>query len=468
MARYRRTTLIMVACAAVLAGLIISRRVYLEPQIWWLIFLPALLLLKRRNLTSLLLVIIIGLGIGLWRGGQFMQKLDDISAYNGRQVVVRATAKSDAVYSKFNSQLEFTAGNVMVQPEGRPLAGIFKISGFGEPMVYRGDTIQVTGKLYPTRGSNQARISYAQIETISSDTSWLNNFTREFAAGIRSALPEPLSSFGLGILIGQRNTMSEEMTAQLTTVGLVHIVAVSGYNLTIMVRGISRLKLGSKYQQLIASITLIGLFVVITGFSASIVRAALISGLGLWAWYYGRKARPLLLLLFTAAATSLARPFYIWGDLGWYLSFLAFFGILIIAPAISSRLFKRSPRFVALVVLETLAAEIMTLPLIMMIFGQLSIVALLANAIIVPLVPVAMLLSTVAGLAGILAAPIAGWFAWPAVLIMTFMLDVVKLLAAVPSAMVHATISPSLMAGFYTIVMAVTLISYKKAKTAKL
>ncbi|MEX1995273.1 MAG: ComEC/Rec2 family competence protein, partial [Candidatus Saccharimonadales bacterium] len=386
MKRYRRTTLIMVACVAVLLGLVAARRVSFSPEAWCFIFLPTLLLLKSKNLTSLLIVITLGLGVGLWRGGQFMHKLEDINTYSGRQITVQAVAKSDATYSKFNTQLEFTAGNITVQPEGRPLAGMFKISGFGIPMVYRGDTVQVTGKLYPARGSNQARMSYAQLETISADSSWLNKFTREFAAGIRNALPEPLSSFGLGILIGQRNTMSEEMTVQLTTVGLVHIVAVSGYNLTIMVRGISRLKLGSKYQQLMLSITLIGLFVVITGFSASIVRAALISGLGLWAWYYGRKARPLVLLLFTAAVTSLARPFYIWGDLGWYLSFLAFFGILVIAPAISRRLFKRPLKLLSLVVLETLAAEIMTLPLIMMIFGQLSIVALLANAIIVPLV----------------------------------------------------------------------------------
>ncbi|MEX1995274.1 MAG: hypothetical protein WD887_00655, partial [Candidatus Saccharimonadales bacterium] len=65
-----------------------------------------------------------------------------------------------------------------------------------------------------------------------------------------------------------------------------------------------------------------------------------------------------------------------------------------------------------------------------------------------------------------LVAPIAGWFAWPAVLLMTFMLDIVKILAGIPSAMVHATISPSLMASFYAIVLVVTLISYKKAKTA--
>lgn len=464
MRRFKRTTLIGVGCAAVLAGLALSRRISFEPQAWILLLAPLFLLLGRRDRVSLLLVVTLGLGIGLWRGTIFMQKLTDIKALSGQVVTIQATAKSDSVYS-FGSQLEFTAGEVVLtQPEQKRLAGIFKISGFGVPMVYRGDQVEVTGKLYPMRGSNQARIAYAQLGKISQDTSLLNAITRRFSAGIQNALPEPVASFGLGILVGQRNTMPEEMNEQLKTVGLVHIVAVSGYNLTILIRGVSRLRLGSKYQQLVLSLSLIAVFVVITGFSASIVRAALVSMLGLLAWYYGRQVRPVLLLLFAAALTAMARPFYIWGDLGWYLSFLAFFGILVIGPTIIRRFFKRQPRLLTLVVIETLAAEVMALPLIMMIFGELSLIALLANAIIVPLVPLAMLLSAVAGLAGMLIAPIAGWFAWPAVLLMTFMLDVVQVLSKVPSALVHVTISLAAMLIFYGLVLATVVVAHKKAK----
>ncbi|MEX2006602.1 MAG: ComEC/Rec2 family competence protein [Candidatus Saccharimonadales bacterium] len=467
MKRYRRTTLIMVAALAVLAGLVAARRVHIEPAAWWLIFAPALLLLKHKNITSLTIVIILGLGIGLWRGGLFMQKLDEIKALAGQEVTIQATARSDSIYAR-GSQLEFTAGEVsLLKPTSKPLTGIFRVSGFGEPIVYRGDRVQISGKLYPTRGANQARISYSKLDKLGPDTSWLNRLTRKFTAGIQSALPEPAASFGLGILVGQRNTMPAEINQQLVTVGLVHIVAVSGYNLTILVRAVSRLRLGSKYQKLVLSLSLIGLFVVITGFSASIVRAAVVSSLGLWAWYYGRQARPLLVLALAAAITAYARPFYIWGDVGWYLSFLAFFGILIVAPVIVKRLFSKRPKLITLAVIETLAAEIMTLPLIMLIFGQLSLVALVANGIIVPLVPVAMLLSAVAGMGGMLVAPIAGWFAWPAVMLMTFMLDIIRLLASVPSALVHATISPVAMLVFYGFFGLVVLAATKHLKTKK-
>jgi competence protein ComEC len=220
--------------------------------------------------------------------------------------------------------------------------------------------------------------------------------------------------------------------------------------------------LGSKFQKLTVSLALIAGFVLITGFSASIVRAALVSILSLWAWYYGRRIKPLVLISFAAAATALWNPFYVWGDLSWYLSFLAFFGVLVIAPAITQRLFKKNPGMLTLVLVETLSAELMTLPLILMTFGQLSLVALLANILIVPLVPLAMLLGAIAGAAGMLLPALAGWVAWPARLLLTYMLDLIRLLSDIPSVFVQRSISALTMIGSYCVVVLVTLVMYKK------
>lgn len=448
---FRRTTLITVGCVGVLAGLGLARKVSFEPQAWWLILLPSLLLLRRKNVAAILLVILLSIFLGLWRGGAYMDKVGELAQLSGQRVTIEANVTSDSVYGR-GAQLEFTANKiVLIEPQAKPLAGSFRISGFGEPMIYRGDRVQINGKIYPSRGSNQARISYGQLKRIGTDTSWINNFTRRFSAGVHSALPEPNSSFGLGILVGQRNTLPDELTNQLIMVGLVHIVAVSGYNLTILVRAVGRLKLGSKYQRLVTSLILIGIFILITGFAASIVRAAIISGLSLWAWYYGRKIRPVLIISFAAALTALVNPFYVWSDLGWYLSFLAFFGVLMIAPMIAIRLFKRQPRLLSMVVLETLAAELMTLPLIMMAFSQLSLVGLIANALVVPLIPFAMLFAAIAGTAGMLIPSFAGWVAWPANLLLTYILDLVRLMAKIPFALVNATITPVVMIFFYAL-----------------
>lgn len=400
-----------------------------------------------------------------------MDKLGELKSIAGQKVLIEVTATSDAIYAN-GSQLEFTANRVNLLQNAnatrlgpvadRELAGNFRVSGFGEPMVYRGDRVQVEGKLYPTRGSNQARISYAQLKRVGADGSVINNLTRRMAAGMQTALPEPNSSFGLGILIGQRNTLPSELTNQLVMVGLVHIVAVSGYNLTILVRAMARLKLWSKYQRLMFSLALVGVFILMTGFAPSIVRAAIISVLSLWAWYFGRKIRPFLILSFAAALTALVNPFYIWGDLGWYLSFLAFFGVLIIAPLIAKKLFKKHPKLLMMVVLETLAAEIMTLPLIMSTFGQLSLVGLLTNVLVVPLIPFAMLFSAIAAAAGMLAAPLAGWFAWPANLLLTYILDIVRLFASIPGIFQHRSISTASMIYFYGLVVLLVLLAHKR------
>jgi len=74
----------------------------------------------------------------------------------------------------------------------------------------------------------------------------------------------------------------------------------------------------------------------------------------------------------------------------------------------------------------------MTIPLVLYIFGQVSLVGLLANMLIVALIPLAMLLSLVAGLAGMLAGVVAGWLAWPAMVLLTYMLDVVTMLSRLP------------------------------------
>ena len=451
-------------CLAALAGLGLARKVMWVPPVWLLIFWPVLLLLKRKTTLSLILVILLGLGIGLWRGSQYVQKLDDLKSLATRPVTMQVTATSDSAYGK-KSQIQFTANHIkLIEPYQKQLAGTFKISGFGVHMVYRGDVLTVSGALYPTRGANQATIAYASLSQVSAGHDMFGNIARRFSAGMQNALPEPLASFGMGILIGQRVNMPPDITNQLIAVGLVHIIAVSGYNLTIIIRGLNRVRMGSKYQKLILSLALIGLFVMITGFSASIIRAALVSILSLWASYYGRRVKPMVLISFAAALTGLFNPFYVWGDLSWYLSFLAFFGILIIAPTIQARLFSKQPKLITAVLLETLSAELMTLPLIMMSFGQLSIVSLLANLLIVPLVPVAMLFSAVAAGAGTLIPQLAGWIAWPAVTLLTYMLDLVHLLASIPSVLLYKSISPALMLAAYSILILTILTMRRRAK----
>ncbi len=304
-----------------MAGLGLARTNIHMDGIWvWLSIAFIIATARRSHLATTVCIVLFGLSLGWWRGGLYMQELARYKPLYGQRVTVVGQADSDGIYAK-GSQLSFDIKNLHVtSPHSTDLVGKIGVKGFGTPAVYRGDTVQVSGKLYQTRGSRQASISYSQMSVMRRSTSAIESARRRFVSGMYSALPEPLASFGLGLLIGQRSTLPDNLTNQLSAVGLTHIVAVSGYNLTIIMIGVAYLlKKRSKYQSALVSAILIGLFLLFTGFSASIVRVAIVGTLTLLAAYYGRSFKPLMIILIAAALTAGWYPIYLWSDIGWYL-----------------------------------------------------------------------------------------------------------------------------------------------------
>lgn len=225
----------------------------------------------------------------------------------------------------------------------------------------------------------------------------------------------------------------------LTTVGLTHLIAVSGYNLTILINATRKpLRKVSKFLALMAPIWLIFVFMLLTGFSASIVRAAIVSGLSLLASYYGRSYRPMVLIMISALITLAYNPAYLWSDAGWQLSFLAFYGILIIGPLLEQQL--KPSGMMGKLVIESMSAYVVTLPLIMGLFGNVSLIAPLANLIILPLVPLVMFLAFISGIFG-MATPLAPVLGLPLKILLILMLGTMNLLANVP--MASTTIPPT-------------------------
>ena len=142
------------------------------------------------------------------------------------------------------------------------------------------------------------------------------------------------------------------------TCALPIFIVASGYNLTILVRLARRLfaKI-SKYLATLVSCSLVLGFIAMTGASPSMVRAGLVTGLSLLAWYVGRKFHPVVLLGIVSAITVLCNPSYAWGDMGWMLSFAAFAGVIIVAPVMTAYFFSadKVPAIIQ-ILLETLAA----------------------------------------------------------------------------------------------------------------
>lgn len=422
---------------------------------------------RGQRFACLLAVVLFGLCVGGYRGSFYMDRLANYDDLYNQKIVLVGKAVDDAGYGK-QAQLTFDLSGGKVNGEGIPLVGKIGVSGFGVNTVYRGDIVQVEGKLRKGLGSRQGYMSFARLSVIASKPTAIDTFRHKFAAGAQSALPEPAASFAMGLLIGQKATLLDSVYDDLVMVGLIHIIAVSGYNLTIILRACLKL-LGnrSKFQTLAVAITLISVFLLITGASASIVRASIVSVMSIACWYYGRNFKPLVLILLAAIITAYANPLYLWGDIGWYLSFLAFYGVMILAPQVRLKWKNSWLRDSAIVgiALESLCAEVMTLPLVLYIFGQMSAVSLVANVLVAAFVPLAMLLSVIAGLAGMLVTPIAGWFAWPCVIILTYMLDTAHILASIPHVFrENVYISATGMIAMFGVVVGTNLLLYSRLR----
>jgi len=397
-----------------------------------------------------------------------MRQLHSYDAYYMQTVSFTARAMQDATYGR-NSQLSFYANHVQVD-DGQELVGKVEVSGFGTNAIFQGDEVDVEGKLYPGFGAEQGSVSYARITILAHHPSLVAEVRRRFTAGVQTALPEPLGPFVMGLLVGQRATLPDDIKQDFLMVGLTHIIAVSGYNLTIILQACRKL-MGRRSKRLstMLSVGLIALFLLIAGASASIVRAAIVSMLSIMASYYGRSFKPLNLLALAAAITTYANPTYLWSDLSWYLSFLAFYGVMVLSPLIQARAPGRwHDSLIGAVALESICAEAMSLPFVLHIFGQMSLIGLPANVLVVTLVPLAMLLGLVAGLAGMLVAPIAGWFAWPAVWLLNYMLDTAHLLAGIPHIFIeNISFSLPAMLGMYGLVAGLCLVLNHKTKSTR-
>ncbi|MNL17502.1 Competence protein [compost metagenome] len=332
----------------------------------------------------------------------------------------------------------------------------------------RGDRVSVEGRLEEGFGVFSAVVYRAEVQRVERpEPGDVARQVRDwFANAVRLAIPDPQASLGIGYLVGQRRALPEDLAAALQIAGLTHVVVASGYNLTILVRLARRLFTKvSKYMSALMASGMIVSFIAITGASPSMTRAGLVAGLSLLAWYYGRKFHPLILLVLVAAVTVLISPSFAWGDLGWQLSFAAFAGVMIVAPLAQRYFFgARKPGTIRQILGETVAAQLVTLPILVLAFGQFSNVAVVANLLVLPLVPLAMLLTFIAGITGLILPSVAGLVGAPAQWLLQYMIGVAEYLSKLPWAQTQIEINGWFVAVSYIVIILGCVYVWRKTK----
>jgi len=398
-----------------------------------LLTIPAII---SRTRYLLILMLAAGLLLGLWRGSGEQQALSAYQPFIRKNVTVSGMVAEDTSFGS-RGDLRFRLRHVTV--DDNELGGTIWISTAKDLDIKRGDIVYATGTLEKGFGTIAAAMYRANVTEIQRPVPGdVGRRTRDwFGQGVSNSMPDFQAGLALAFLVGQKLTVSDTLNDQLRTVGLIHAVVASGYHLTVLVGVVRRLLVRiSKYLTFIFSAGMITGFILVTGFSPSMTRAGLVSGLGLLAWYYGRTIHPLVLLPFAAAITVLIQPEYIWGDVGWYLSFAAFTGVLLLAPLLHDYLWGKTkrPGIFREIIIATIAAQLLTLPITVAVFGYYSAYALVANILVVPLIPFTMLLTFIAGCVGLLFPAIAPLFGMPIVWILGYMTWIVDWIAQLPGA----------------------------------
>jgi ComEC/Rec2-related protein len=215
-----------------------------------------------------------------------------------------------------------------------------------------------------------------------------------------------------GTLYGERS-FSRAAKEDFRRAGLLHLVAVSGSNVTILTVICMRvlLALRLKRRQAFAALTLfLVAFVLFVAPSASVVRAAVMGWLLELAPVVGRLPRPSRLLLVAALAFTFWKPWTLLYDPGFALSFLAMWGLLTIAPWLDERWKERLPSDAFRGILSaTVGASVMTLPYAAWAFGQATVIGLVTNLLVLPIIPFVM----ATGVLALCASP-GSWLALPA------------------------------------------------------
>jgi len=228
----------------------------------------------------------------------------------------------------------------------------------------------------------------------------LIDFKTNFKSRIKSALPDESEGLALGYLLGDKSELDSTLKEVIATVGLTHLIVASGAHLGIILKFV-RKSFGklSRRIGLVTGLGAVALFIGVIGLTPSALRAGLVAGISLLATYFGRDLRPGRLILYAAAVTILINPSYP-TNLSWLLSFASFMAILLLAPAFAVHFYgpDKKPSTLASLLIASVSATLLTAPILLFYFGQLSLISVLANLLISPTLAITMLMTFLTGL----------------------------------------------------------------------
>ena len=413
-----------------------------------------------------------------------------IAFYNDREydLLITGTIVEPPDYRDTYTNLRMQVGKVDTGDGDLTVKGLILVRVSNNQTFEYGEQIRLRGKLktppenedfsyrdYLARQHIHAYMSSAEVTVLPGEggnpiVAALYRIKDKSLANIYRMFPDPESSLMAGILLGVDTGLTEELQQAFKNTGTAHIIAISGFNISI-IAGIFfaffRRFLGDRRGAVLAILG-IALYTFIVGADAAVVRAAVMGSLALFARQVGRRQTALNTLLAVAMVMCLWNPLYVW-DVGFQLSFFATLGLILYATPFSefadriltkyipSSTGEKVAELFSEFVLLTLAAQLTTIPIMAYHFQRISLVSFIANPFILPAQPAVMIIGGLAVLLSLVWLPLGQIVAWIAYPFVVYTIRMVELFDRIP----HGTLflgelSIWIVIGFYALLFAVT------------
>lgn len=329
---------------------------------------------------------------------RFQQFYQTKSNYiNGQEITFQTTLMSQPKTSSNQQRL-----SIVLEDGQRVLVTIPRY-----PKFHYADTVLISGTLKKRVINNKnivLAMYFPKIEAVKNDQNSVLALTSRIRQKIttlfQKSLPQSASSLLLGITFGIKEDKTSDFFEKLQATGVLHVVAASGMNVTMVGGVLSSLFMLFLRRQVAIGFTIFGIFLyaILAGLEASIVRASIMGTLVFVAQILGRQYMASYALFLAGAAMLFFDPKLLF-DIGFQLSFLATLGLIYIRPVL---IFIPKKLFISEDLQTTIAAQIATLPILLSNFGTYSLVSILVNGLVLWTVPILMIIGGVGAVAGLI------------------------------------------------------------------
>jgi competence protein ComEC len=456
------------------------------------------LLSHHRKLLLLLGFCLLALLGGAIRFQSSIPKVDErlIQFYNDRETVqIEGMVADDPESINLTSVFNLSANELRIADETKQVTGKVLIHSLKYQQYKYGDVVKVIGKLevppqyndfdykgYLATQGIYSVMNYPKIELLDANQGFkplalLYSLRNRLAQNLALALPEPQGALAQGILLGIRGNIPYSLRDAFARTGTTHLLAISGLNLTIVIGILLSVGIwifGRRHSIYIwLALLVTWLYTLLAGMHPPIVRGAIMGSMFLIGEFLGRQRSALTALTFAAAVMVGIEP-QVLRQASFQLSFLSMAGLIFLFPyfqnwgrrGVASVIGTEGklPSFLNVIVASfavTLAATLMTWPVVAYYFNIVSFVSLPATFLATPAMPGIIITSALVGITGIFALPLAwilGWVDW---LFLSYFTMVLQVFDAMPFSFIRLGKIQIWQIGCYYVLMAMAGLSLR-------